>query len=90
MIALRARDVLEKEWRVREKMEAQRRKEETQALHEIRQKQIYERQKMEAIEIARDKREFERVLNYQRNLTEKMTQEELKRRKVGDICFVYQ
>ena len=87
MIALRARDALEKEWRDQEREEAKRRKEEVQTLHKIRQKQIHERQRMEAIEIARDKREFERILNYQRDLTEKLTQEELKRRKVGGIIF---
>lgn len=75
----RVQDEMEREWRQRE-LEAVRKKAQTdEELKKALAEQVKERQRIQALEIAREKQEFEKVQKIQEQLAEKERQEQLKR-----------
>lgn len=64
--AARIQEEVEREWRQREKEEALRRLETQRLLQKEREEQINNKRMMQAIEIERDRREFERIVHVQR------------------------
>lgn len=64
--ALRTQDEVEREWRRKEKEEAMKKAKEEHVLKLARQDQIVHRRSMQAVEIAREKQQFERIIRSQR------------------------
>lgn len=64
--AARVQEEVEREWRQKEKEEALKRLEDQRILQREREEQINNKRIMQAIEIERDRREFERIVRVQR------------------------
>lgn len=66
MNAVRIQEEVEREWRQKEKEEALKRTEAQKLLKDEREKQIYNKRIMQAIEIEREQREFEKIVRVQK------------------------
>ncbi|XP_034243067.1 cilia- and flagella-associated protein 45-like isoform X2 [Thrips palmi] len=77
--ALRTQDEVEREWRRKEKEEAIKKAKEEQKLKQARQEQIEHRRSMQALEIAREKQQFERIIRSQQLEAERERLEQIKR-----------
>ncbi|XP_043273968.1 cilia- and flagella-associated protein 45-like isoform X2 [Venturia canescens] len=64
--AARVHEEVEREWRRKEKEEAVKRAEKLKKIEMDRKEQIYGRKMIQAMEMERDRREFEKILNVQR------------------------
>ncbi|KAJ1526643.1 hypothetical protein ONE63_008228 [Megalurothrips usitatus] len=77
--ALRTQDEVEREWRRKEKEEALKKAKEEQQLKKAREEQISHRRSMQALEIAREKQQFERIVRSQRTEAERERLEQIRR-----------
>lgn len=66
MNAARVQEEVEREWRQKEKEEALRKAETQKSLMEDREKQINYKRIMQAIELERERREFEKIVRVQK------------------------
>ena len=66
MSAARIQEEIERQWRQKEKEEALKRAEAQKLLMEERKKQINNKRVMEAIELERERREFEKIVRVQK------------------------
>nr|CAD7431450.1 unnamed protein product [Timema monikensis] len=78
--AQRIQDEVEREWRKKEREAAKKKVEEDIAMKKARELQIQDRRRMQALEIAREKKEFESVLKVQIESAEKSKLENLKKK----------
>nr|CAD7259351.1 unnamed protein product [Timema shepardi] len=78
--AQRIQDEVEREWRKKEREAAKKKAEEDIAMKKARELQIQDRRRMQALEIAREKKEFESVLKVQIESAEKSKLENLKKK----------
>ncbi|KAE8739673.1 hypothetical protein FOCC_FOCC014831 [Frankliniella occidentalis] len=81
--ALRTQDEVEREWRRKEKEEAMKKAKEEHVLKLARQDQIVHRRSMQAVEIAREKQQFERIIRSQRLDAERERLELIKKQSVS-------
>lgn len=79
--AARVQEEVEREWRRREKEEVLKKLETQERLKKSREEQINDKRVMQAMEMAREKQEFHKVLSVQKKAVQKETQEREKRLK---------
>lgn len=85
MMAVRRQEEYEREWRKKEKEAAIKKKKTDEKCLEVRNKQVTEIRQIKAMEIAREKGEYERIMQLQSEAEQKERQQEDQRKRAREM-----